>query len=319
MSPKIFYYCNDHRSAIGGQEYAYRHVEILARNGYEAFAWQQEHDFPLSWFNQHAPAVNNAEFRRLFDEGNDYLVLPENLELKIPEHPGRKVVFHRSLDRAFNRLSERVPETYPYAHPSVIGVLAASEHDYRHLKFVFPQSAIYRVGRTVDPQAFRWRPLCNKRKLITWVAREKAHVSLLYHIVHARAQAGLNKASDYHWVPLRDLPQQEIAQTLEESILFISLSEEEGLESALLAAMLSGCLTAGYRIGSLKEYPPLSFHCEYGEHIEMILFIEKVMAGLPEQIEAWEKTVESARRRALDNLEALEERSVLEAWERLLS
>jgi len=317
MSPKIFYYCNDHQPAIGGQESAYHHVGILARNGYEAFAWHQERDFRLSQFNHHVPVVDTAEFQRLFNEDNDYLILPENLGLEILGYPGKKVIFHESLDHAFSRFGERVPETYPYAHPSVIGVLVTSEYDYRHLKFTFPGLSVYKIGMAVDPQAFRYRPLPNKRKLITCVAREKAHISLLYHIAHARAKAGLNKALDYDWVLLGDLPRQEIAKALEESILFITLGEEEGLNRAPLEAMLSGCLVAGYQIGPIEEYPPITFQCEYGEHIEMIQFMERVMASLPEQIEEWTEAVESTRRQALDYIAVLEERSVLEAWERL--
>src|SRR6266542_2142176 len=319
MNPKIFYYCNDHRSAAGGHERVYRHVEILARNGYEAFAWRQEDDFRPPGLTRHAPAVDSAEFRRRFVEDNDYLVLPENLGLKILGHSGKKVIFHESLDRAFNCFGERAPDTYPYAHPSVVGVLAASDYDCRHLKFAFPGLPVFNIGMTIDPQAFSHRPLRNKRKLITWVAREKAHISLLYHTARARGQAGLNKALEYHWAPLGDLPTQDVAKALEESLLFISLSGEEGLEWAPWGAMLSGCLVAGYQFGPTKERLPIIFQCEYGEHIDITRFIEKVMASFPGQIDEWSQAVDSTRRQALDNIVTLEEKSVLEAWERVFS
>jgi glycosyltransferase involved in cell wall biosynthesis len=56
------------------------------------------------------------------------------------------------------------------------------------------------------------------------------------------------------WVEVDGMSRPQVAQTLAESLVFVSLSKDEGLGLPPLEAMAAGCLVAGFTGGGGQEY-----------------------------------------------------------------
>jgi hypothetical protein len=317
--PQIFYYCYDHQYPTGGQKRTYKHVAILNRNGLPTFAWHREPGFRLQWFENDIPVVDAEGFARQFNKERDFLVLPEDLGWDILSYPGKKVIFNKNLYYGFDCFGRDVATCYPYTHPEVVGAIAVSDHNLRHLRFAFPNLDVIKVNTEIDPAVFRWAPLAKKKKLITATEKSLHHLRIVYHLVNARARAGLNNAQEYKWELLWGRTEAEAASLLQDTLLFLFFHADEGLSRMPIEAMKSGCLVAGFQTGALKEVPPMTFQCPYGEYMPLIEFIEQVMLLFPQGIESWEEqSIEKRWGLELEYLAAGEEESVMKAWNHFL-
>ncbi len=313
--PQIFYYCYDHQNPTGGQKRTYKHVAILNRNGFPAFAWHREPGYRLQWFENQIPVVDAEGFERRFDKDRDFLVLPEDLGWDILSYPGKKVIFNKNLYYGFNCFGGDVATCYPYTHSDVVGAMVVSDHNLRHLRFAFPQTEIIKVDTEIDSTVFRWAPLSKKKKLVTATGKSPRHLRIIYQLINARSRAGLNNANEYEWELLRGRTEAEAANLFQNSLLFLFFNADEGLSRMPIEAMMSGCLVAGFQPGALKDVPPMTFHCDYGEYMQLVEFIEQVMFLFPQQDKSWEQSAENGRRLALEYSAAREEESVLRAWD----
>jgi hypothetical protein len=103
----------------------------------------------------------------------------------------------------------------------------------------------------------------------------------------ARARAGLNRGLDYEWIFIDGFTEEAVARLFHESPVLIFLSMEEGIPRMPLEAMRSGCLVAGRQAGPLKELPQFAFHCEPGESIPVVEFLERLVAAGPADLAHW--------------------------------
>ncbi|MDZ7262908.1 MAG: glycosyltransferase family 1 protein, partial [candidate division KSB1 bacterium] len=74
----------------------YKHVDILNKHGYPAFALHRQKGFRLIWFDNETNVIYFDEFKRLYHPDRDFLVLPEDLGSKILSFPGQKVIFNQN-------------------------------------------------------------------------------------------------------------------------------------------------------------------------------------------------------------------------------
>lgn len=315
----IFYYCYSHERPTGGQKHTYQHVDILNRHGYKAFAFHTKKDFRLNWFENETKVIDFEGLKKIYDPARDYLVLPEDLGTKLLEFPGRKVVFNKNLYNGFQVFGWEMPPAYPYQDPTVVCAFAVSEHNREYLQFAYPHLKVLRVDPGVDGGVFAHTPLREKRRIISCVQKAPGLLLTLYHALQSRAAAGLNNLKEFEWVFLDGRTEQEVAAVLRDSLLFVFTSIEEGLGRMPVEAMSSGCLVAGFASGPMKEYLPAEFMFEVGDMTGMARFVESVAASFPGSVERWQSVSEEGSKKALAYSLERQERSVIDAWELVLS
>lgn len=318
-APRIFYFCYDHNRPTGGQKETYQHVDILNKCGFLAYALHTKEGFRLAWFENETRTIGQKGFEAIFDARRDYVVLPEDLGLKTSLFPGRKVIFNKNLYEGFATVGTECPAQYPALAPDVVAILAVSQHNQRHLQFAYPSLEVLRVDVDVRPQIFRYCSLSDKQPIVACIQKTPNHLYTLYHMIKSRAVSNLNMAGRFAWTFLRNLTELQVADTLRRSLIFVFLSVDEGFPRMPLEAMACGCIVASYGHGPLREYLPKAYQFEHSDLVSIASFIETIMESFPNRLEKYQDEVSLGRKIALSHAAAQQERSVLKAWEKILS
>ena len=317
--PKIFYFCFSDNQTSGGNKQIYKHVDILNKYGYQAFVLHPTEEFKITWFSHYTKIVDLNTFNELFDKERDFIVLPEDLGTDILTFPGKKLIFNQNVYYGFHSFQSKKPEVYPYLYPEVKGVLVVSEHNKRYLKFAYPKLDIFRVCSGIDREIFSWQPLSKKKKKIACnPAKRPLDISLLYHILQSRSEQGLNVLEEYEWIFIENKTETEVAQIMQESLMFVFLSKEEGLPLMPLEAMACGCLVIAYDVAPLTEYLPSPFLFEPGDLLGISKTIETVTQSFPGNIEKWETISETYQNILLQYSLQKEEESLITVWKTIL-
>jgi glycosyltransferase involved in cell wall biosynthesis len=318
-SPRIFYFCYDHNNPTGGQKITYQHVDILNRNGFSAFALHSKPGFRLTWFENSTCTIDRTTFDQVFDTKRDYIVLPEDLGSRINLIPGKKVIFDKNLYYGFSVLEPKHGSSYPALAPNIIAIFTLSEHNRKHLQFAYPSVKIIKVDSDICTDTFQYRPLESKEALISCVPKARNHLYTLYHMLQSRGASGLNQTGHFKWIFLGKLTEKQVAETLSRSLIFISLSVDEGFHLMPVEAMACGCIVASYGCGPLLENLPRPYRFEHSNLISVAKFMERIMDSFPHDLGRYETMVESGRKIALSFSRRRQEVSVLKAWKRILA
>jgi hypothetical protein len=315
---RIFYFCYSHDRPTGGQKQAYRHVDILNRNGFDAYALHMTPGFRLCWFENTTRTIDQQAFRQLHDPRTDVLVVPEDLGEAILRFPGRKVVFNQNLYFGFLAFGERAPLIYPYLCADVVAALVVSEHNADALRFAAPRLMVHQVRNGVDTRRFARRPLSQKKPRIACIAKAPAQLAVVFHVAQLRARQHLNALESFEWVFIKGKTEQEVADILADSLAFVFLGVEEGLPLMPLEAMACGCVVLAADAGPVREYLDRSCLFPVGDAPQLVGRLEAVAALYPDRLDQLDALVlqglATVRRYGLEQ----EERSVLTAWRAIL-
>lgn len=315
----MFFHCYVEDRPSGGQKDTYRHVDALNALGYDAYVFHEQSGHRLTWFDHETRIIDRDEFLRLVDPKRDYVVLPEDLGCRILQYPGtKKVVFNKSIWTGFSTITDQRTELSPYRHPDVIAALVMSRHNAAHLAYAYPRLPTFIVKPHIDGDLFSPQPLCGRRKRIVYVPKVPRSVAVLHHMLAARAMSGEEHLRDLQWLALVDLPEREVATVLQESLLLVFFSAEEGLGRIVLEATSAGCLVMGFRNGTLQEILPPEMQFEWGDLISVAKGIEKIVRHFPDQIEEYELIAAKSQARAREYSADAHRESVSAAWQQIL-
>jgi hypothetical protein len=318
--PRIFYHCYDHQTPRGGQRETYRHVQILAEHGFEAYVMHESDGTRLRWFSNAVPVVGPRAFAGLFNRATDVIVLPEDLGWKINDYPGRKVIFNKGIGNGFCSFGTLHSNEYPYLRPDVVCAFVMSEHNRRHLQLAFPRLTLYRMFSEVDSDTFRFTPLQHKRPLVALVQKSSAATMVVYHTLRARSVQNLNEGGGFEWRFLGRLEEEALASTLADALVVIfSTASEGGPPRTLLEALASGCLIAPLCIEPMREGVPDYAWFGSDDVAGVISFVEGIMCRFPNQLDAYNAHVEAGRSIAATFSVQRQVAAVVEAWRRILS
>jgi hypothetical protein len=315
-APRLYYHCYDTNLPRGGQKSVYQHVDVLNHSGYTAFAVHSMPGYRLRWFENDTRVITWSEVWRTFDPRRDYLVFPEDMGARLAEYPGRKVIFNKNLFYGYWAASAENSGFDPYALPELAGVLAVSEHNFKHLKFAYPALTVCHVWENVDSGVFRFAPLKEKKRQIAYLPKSKLMLRAIHQTFRAREQARLNNAIGVPWIALENITELQAAQLLHDSIAFVFTSVEEGLSRACLEALLSGCVVFAFGNGPLVEYLPPNFCFEYGDAIGIVQAMERLLNS---EFQLFESDVRRGRESALRYGPEQQCKSVCAAWETIFS
>jgi glycosyltransferase involved in cell wall biosynthesis len=315
VTPKIFYFCYSHSHPNGGQKETYQHVDILNSSGFDAYAFHMQKGFRLEWFKNDTRTIDNEEFQKIYEISRDFIVLPEDLGVRILKFPGRKVIFNKNVFYGFASLGWTRPEQSPYEDPNIVSALTVSAHNQRYLQFAYPALKVHRVYGAIDQGIFAFKALAEKKLAVVSVPKMQNALRTLYHLLDSRAAKGLNKLQNLTWSVLRDRSEVEVATTLQNSLLFVFLSVEEGLPLSPLEAMSCGCLVVGYGAGPTEEYFPFHWPFAYGDILGVAQLIERICDVYPSGIDAFQSIADAGRQRAALYSRERQRNSIVTAWE----
>jgi glycosyltransferase involved in cell wall biosynthesis len=316
---KIFYWMHEATRASGGDKHSYEHVDILNAAGFEAYAVHlvgERH----RWFDNGTRVIGGAQFWEMFDRQRDYMTVPETLGPFIAALPGRKVIFNKNLYFGFRTfpLQDSIAARI-YTGDDVVAILTVSDHNYRHLRFAFPNALVKRVYAGIDPQRYGYRRMDQKKKQVAIVHKNPEEMGVLFQLLRARADAGINRLHDYQVRFLQGLSAADAAGVMQDAPLLVSLSINEGLPRTILEAMACGCIIAACGAGPLKEILPPPYGFEPGDLVGMAAHIESVLADFPDRLDRWAPTIEIGRQTAAAFSPARQRDVVVDVWREILA
>lgn len=311
-TPRIFYLCYDNNRPVGGEKESYQHVDVLNRNGFDAYVLHNTRGFRLTWFPNTTRVVSRHEVT--LNPCSDIMVLPENLGLRILAIPGRKVIFNKGIYSGFGALGLSPLGSRVYLSDDVIAILSMSSHNSKHLTFAYGSKPVLTVLPDIKPETFTYRPLESKQLRIAYATKASGHGRTLYQLLSARATIGLNRLQSVTWIPIVDLHERDVVAELQRALLFVFLSVDEGMPRLPLEAMACGCLVCAYNTGPLAATLPREYRFDYGDLISMARYIEEIVEAYPDRLSDYELVTREARRYAERFSCDEQARTVASAW-----
>jgi glycosyltransferase involved in cell wall biosynthesis len=348
----IYYLCPDYSSHAGGVRVIYRHVDLLRRNGFEAYVVHERQGFRDPWFDNDTPilgwsrqhqaihgslAARTARYiRRGVSQldssplhvrkpssfeitGSDVVVIPETFGPKLSSiAPGvPKIIFSQGTYVAFAEYpADRPPVILPHRHPDVAAILVISDDSRRMIEYAFPGIKTYRVRWSLNPQYYSFEP--RKIRQITYMPRKGVNEAK-----HVLATVQSRGAIDSYRVrTIENLDEAGVAACLRESRIFLSLGYQEGLPLPPAEAMACGAIVVGYDGFGGSEYlrPDLAFPVPAGDLLEFAKTLERVLTLFEESPRELLDRAERAAAYVAENYSpAREETELIQAWQEILA
>jgi glycosyltransferase involved in cell wall biosynthesis len=273
----IYVLCPDHDQPSGGIKQLYRHVDILNRNGFDAWVLHQARGFRCTWFDNRTRVVYVPDvMRSILRDRSSYLVIPEIYGPEIADFaPGvKKVMFNQSGYLTFTGYSlDKRSTDSPYLDRDVVAALVVSEDTRRYLEYVFPHLEVTRIHNGVDTSRFAFA--ARKRRQIAFLTEKNAEdVTQVVNLLKFRGAL-----RHFDLAPIAGRTEAQVARILRESLIFLSFSPQEGFGLAAAEAMACGCIVIGYDGFGGREYftPDLAFPVPPRDVIMFAQTVERVI------------------------------------------
>ncbi len=246
--PSIYYLSPDPVEPRGGVRVFYRHVDLLNDLGYVAKVLHTRRGYRASWF-ENDTALVAAQDATLYDD--DILIVPEfyggNLE-RLPRGP-RIALFNQGAYFTFTGVS--VARAASLVAAPVEAIMTISEDSLKLLSYTFPGTPLHYARPVLDGTNFHTpeTPLSNRRRIAYTTSRRPAERHQLLSILHARGNL-----SSWEFVPISNMSEQQVANTLRDCSIFLSFSERDGFGLPPTEAMACGCYVIGYHGQGGREF-----------------------------------------------------------------
>lgn len=266
---RLFFLCPDDNTPYGGIKIIYRHVEVLNDLGFKAFVFHETPGFKITWFKTNAPLsypIKNWFFQSQppFNQ-NDLVVLPEYNLLQTYPYYGRfpYLVFNQNVYTTFNHVKiQKIPfNEYPplKEYLKSEGIITVSDDNLHVLKALYPSKPVDRVILSIENFHFSNQ----KEKIIAFsLAKEPKQAIAVISLLS-------EKLKDWTFVPLVNMDEATVSQTLQKAALFLNFTHPEGFGLPAAEALKSGALVIGYDGRASAEYmkAPYATLVSYGDLI----------------------------------------------------
>lgn len=272
---KIYIVCPEIKVPTGGVKQLYKLAEILSRNNMDVALVHGKKGFRINWFET---SVSIKYFPLLFHKINkltrrkkakyifkDFFKLlfldkslPENDAVIIyPEVYGpdvhtllenRYIVYNQNCYYTFNLFPfMKRKETDTYSNNRFTGFLTVSQDSANYLSKAFPDKKIERISLGLNP-VFSYSG--KKEKIIAFMPRKlKEDVNQIYQILSDNPEL-----EGWKWMPIDNKTEEQVAELLKKSALFLSFNFNEGFGLPPVEAMACGCYVIGYAGNAGAEY-----------------------------------------------------------------
>ena len=268
----LYYFCYENKRPTGGNKICYRHVELLNHLGVDAAILHPHASFRFPQINHQPPIVGFDTLRLAAD---DILVLPEDLgptHLKFAPRV-RRIVFNQNANYMFKKYS--LIDDRPLVHQvnSVVGCFAVSDQNASYLRFAFPSLKVERLILSLNLKLFNGGSRSEKQREISFIT-SKNHQDVVQ-VVNLLRMRGFCKG--WRFTPIHGMSEEEVADAMRRSALFLSFGHPEGICLANLEAMASGCKLIGYSGLGCREYfqPGLGLEIPMGDIQAFVEAVER--------------------------------------------
>jgi hypothetical protein len=231
----------------GGIKMAFRHVEALRENGFDAVVATADGARP-TWFETSAPVIALTDLH----PADDILVFPENHFEFLNAYAiwsNKKIVFCQSQLMICRGVRDRGGyEAFGVSEIISCGT-AATEFCHRR----FPNLPVHTIPNYIDSSKFTC-PTEKKLQIAFLPKKRRQEAAVLLDLFRAENPdlAGIP------WVEIDGLTEDETARVLRESAVYLSLCRFEACPLMPLEAMSCGCVVAGFTGGGGQEYATLA-------------------------------------------------------------
>jgi hypothetical protein len=232
----------DSNTPTGGVKVIYKHVELLQRLGHDAHVMHFQRPFRCDWFENTAPIVYFDELRT-----TDMLMVPEIMTIFGTQLASIGMRYCMFVQNGYLVLPTAPLQEVWDCYRNATAVLSISDDTSDLLASVFPELAhkIVRVKYSVDTERFQPRA---KQKKCTYMPRKLPLHS-------ANLMPWLARAfPEWTFQPIHNMNEQQVAEQLESSRVFLAFSDFEGCPVPPLEAALSGNVVVGYPGWGGREY-----------------------------------------------------------------
>lgn len=234
-------------SPSGGIKVIYNYVEHLTALGYDASVWHGTPGFSYAGWSSSAPVETGRSLP--FSRG-DVLVMPETgggkWSFLNPDVP--HVMLCQGMDFVFADASftDDVLGDYP-GWPQATCVLGVSEAIVTFLeRACAPGFPIHHVPVEIEPY---FVPVAKKRQIALMPRRRREDLLGAVQLLRRSGRLG-----DWRIVEIDGMTQQQVAEELGRSAIFLFGAEREGLGLPGAEAMAAGCHVIGFTGDGAKEY-----------------------------------------------------------------
>ncbi len=241
-SKRIIHISTDDNTPTGGIKVIYKHSELLRQIGYDAYIMHFKEGFRCDWFNNSASVIyaNN-----LFQ--TDTVIVPEVLpQVGIQLHT-MGIKYCMFVQNGYYVLPSVPLEYLHVCYQNAAVILSISDDTTNLLRSIFPEFSdkIFRIKYSVDINKFCLGEKLNK---VTYMPRKNAQHS-------ANIVPWLKKLfPEWTFVPLHNMSEEQVAEELQSSKIFLAFSDFEGCPVPPIEAALSGNVILGYHGWGGREY-----------------------------------------------------------------
>lgn len=340
----IYYGCPDKDYPVGGIRVIYRHVDVLNRNGFEAYVLHHYFPFRCTWFENTTPVAHEVRYpdrsrspaarvarRALRAAGRppdldprpaielgpgDILVVPEVMPALADTAPtARKAIFNQNAYLTLAPFALAAdPRKLMYTRPEVLGAIVVSEDSRRYLETLFPELRVRRLHYGIDRKLFAFNP--HKKRQIAYMPRKN---SLDVHQVLLRLRL-TGRLEGWDVVEIAQRTEAETAAILRESAVFLSTGHPEGFGLPAAEAMLAGCIVVGYHGYGGREFltEDLAFPVAIGDVVTFADRVAEVLETLATRPDTLRSRADAASRFIAENYSPeREESDLLAIWTEL--
>ena len=240
---RIVYRMSGTNKPRGGHKMAARHVEALGEMGFKAALMLPIDNVPPTWFEHSAPIIREPDL-----QSDDIVVMPEDGLAALRRYaaiPNKKVIFCQNhcgaASQGVGQLSAQELKHYTV-------YMACSETVGMWLARFMPYECIEVVPAFVDDQFFRpaerrLRISCNPSK-----------IPMFYEAVIMMTKRMYRAPQGWETIIVQNMSEREVAHTLSQTSIYLSMNHYEGLGLSTLEAMASGCIPVGLTGIGGREY-----------------------------------------------------------------
>lgn len=275
MSPRIIYYSAQNHQPTGGNKVVYRHVDLLANSGFDAWVYHPSDGFCYSGIVDNPRVISHSAFTL---NKIDVFVLPEDAGPGLVSFaPGvRKIIFNQNAYYTFYHYHLFQGASSVYENDEIIGAIVVSKDSENYLKFAFPGLQVERITLAIDTSIFKYVHWSRKRRQICFMTRKNQDD--LIQVLNILS--GRPSLQSWKFIPIQGLAESEVARIMGESMLFLSFNHPEGLSLSNLEALACGCYLIGYSGRAGKEYfsSTTSIEIDVGDIIGFCQAVEVFLA-----------------------------------------
>ncbi len=241
-----------------GMAMFYQHVELLNKNGFEAFIIKEAPLRSPAWLNINVPIESIKEFR-LKVRPSDYLIVPEVMMnyAGLKKINCKKIVFIQAPGYIFESMpagEDHVSLGFTHAW-IIMPHLKEIVQKHINLPYTLIPPFIAPYFFSDDPEKKR------KRQIILYPKYQQIDHSIVNYLLKKHISShndsaikDLFKNENWKILELKNLSHAEVAVEMQRSAFFVSLNTFEALNTSIVEAMASGCIVFCYEGFGPRDY-----------------------------------------------------------------